>query len=388
MRFGYAFPLLLLSLLCFTTPARAETVLFACSEQCPISLFEALELELRGHGAFLVARLSPSGFSVAAHESDARRMASLTPAAAVLWIERDPPLRVRVLSPREAVVREAPLATPPETIDARLFAAIAGDVVLRALGAAGHIEPRVSAGPTIAPVQQAPSPVAPSASAQKKDRSRRFFLRAAGLLGFAMIGPGMKADRPPPASAVQAALGAQMQTASAEAGREALWNEGYHCDWRANPGLQGAMIADNCTVAVSKRGYDLSPGFELQAGVYLSQRFALASFLRITPTAGVGKLNHALFGVQAEYALIAPAERGFWTNAGAGFGFGRIQVKPPGKRAGAPYVTSGPFTAHLTLPFGYRLLPSFGLYAAVSVRVLFPDVLWVVDPTLGMEGRL
>jgi hypothetical protein len=74
---------------------------------------------------------------------------------------------------------------------------------------------------------------------------------------------------------------------------------------------------------------------------------------------------------------------------GAGFGFGRIQVKPSSRTVGGrPYVTSGPYEAHLRLPFGYRFLPSFGLYAAVSVRVLFPDVLWMVDPTLGMEGRL
>jgi hypothetical protein len=267
---------------------------------------------------------------------------------------------VRVLASGDAAVLEAPLASPPEEIDARVFAAIAGDVVLRALGAAGHA---AAAGP-VAPGPEAAgssTPLPPleheaAAPARKKPRVRRFFLRAGGALGFGLIREGMTTDRQPPKMFIQDAI--QVQTAT------------------------------NSVETVGKRGSALSPAFELVAGAHLTERFALASFLRLTPTAGKGNFNHALFGVQAEYAVFGRRDGGFWTSLGAGLGVGRIQVKPPSKITGGPYATSGLGAAHLTLPFGYRFLPSFGLYAALSARVLFPDVLWVVDPALGVEGRL
>jgi hypothetical protein len=388
--------LLALLLLASAAPARAETVLFACSESCPLALFEALELELRGHGAFLVSRLSPAGVSVEAHERDARRMAGLTPAAAVLWIEREAPLRVRVLSPREPSVREAPLSAPPEQIEARLFAAIAGSVVLQALGAPGHEQGATAPAPAPAS-QSAPPPLPPPAFAtnagpvKRQARTPRFFLRAGAALGLAFARSGMSADRPPPQPFVQEAFQKQIATGSVEAGREALAAHGYDCDWSAKPGGTGGMVAANCEVAIKAPGLAFVPGIDLSAGWYIMPRFALSTFVRITPKAGaMAILRHAVLGAQAEYALTAPQERGFWANVGFGMGGGRIQVRPPSGSGSAhrPYATSGLGEAHALLALGYRFSPNFGLYATPTVRLLFPDKLWMLDPALGVEGRL
>jgi hypothetical protein len=384
-----AFPLLATA-----TQARAETVLFACSESCPLALFEALELELRGHGAFLVSRLSPAGYTVEAHESDAQRMAALTPAAAVLWIERDAPMRVRVLSPKQPGVHEAPLASAPEEIEPRLFAAIAGNVVLQALAAPDHEE---NAAAEVAPKESAPvSPPAPPvpsfatspAPAKRPAHMKRFFLRVGPALGVAFVKRGLSADRAPPSAYVQEAYANQIAMNSAEAGRESLAARGYDCDWNAKS--TGGMIATNCRVTVKANGYVFVPGVDLQAGWYITPRFALAAFVRITPKAGHGLLRHAVIGAQAEYALIAPRPSGFWTNLGIGMGGGRIQVQPPsGSRLSKlPFVTSGLGEAHALVALGYRFLPNIGLYTTPSVRLFFPDKLWVFEPTVGVEARL
>jgi hypothetical protein len=398
---GQFWALLLGLFLVAPSHARADTVLFACSENCPLSLFEALELELRGHGAFLVARLDPSGFTVAAHEADARRMASLVPAAAVLWIERESPLRIRVLTARDTNVREAPLSAPPEQIDPRSFAAIAGNVVLQAIAAPGHTDnvagppsaaaaaaPALAAQPTaspMTPISEKDSGSWPKAKAEP--RFRRFFLRAGAALGFAYVKSGMSADRAPPLDLVNTALTMEQASDSPGAGQEYLAANGYDCDWQLQQ-QQDVYVASNCDVAVSTSGFVFTPALDIQTGAYLTPRFALAVFLRIQPDAGFGTFNHVLFGAQGEYALTKPNPKGFWANVGVGFGGGRLQVQPPNQGKRTPYVTSGPLETHVFAALGYRFLPYFGLYATPTVRLMFPDVLFMVEPTLGLEGRL
>jgi hypothetical protein len=385
---------LLAVLLSSPRAARAETVLFACSESCPLSLFEALELELRGHGAFLVARLSPSGFSVEAHESDARRMATLVPAAAVLWIEREAPLRVRVLSPGSEVVREAPLATPPEEIEPRIFAAIAGNVVLQAIGAPGHADAYAVGTPASAAAQVGVAATTPIAKEQqeswaskkpKRAKFQRFFLRAGAALGLAFVKSGMPADRAPAQELVNGALSAVLTTNSPEAGKQYLADYGFDCDWQT---VSSSFVATHCTVPVKSKGVRFTPGIDIQAGAYLTERLALAAVLRIAPDAGYGTLNHTLFGPQLEYAFVAPASRGFWLNGGFGFAFGRIQIDLDKDSTSNPYASSGPYEAHALVALGYRFVPNFGMYATSTLRVLFPDTLWLLEPTLGVEVRL
>jgi hypothetical protein len=390
----------IVSLCLVCSSAGAQTVLFACSENCPISLFEALELELRGHGAFLVARLSPSGFSIDAHEADALRMAMLVPAAAVVWVEREPPLRVRVFAPREGLVREAPLAWPPEQIEARTFAAIAGNVVLQAIGAPGHADAAHNiAVASSGPAMPAPSPPAvanpmtpisaeDSASfAQPKAevRGQRFFLRAGAALGFAYLKSGLPTDRAPPQQLVDEALSAQQAANSTVAGRAYLAAHGYDCNWE----MQGAsFVASNCNAAIRAHGFQFAPGIDLQAGGYVTPRLALAAVLRIAPDAGYGSFNHALLGAQLEYALIAPKPTGFWTNLGLGFAFGHLQVQPSSDHNQGPYVSAGPYEVHALVALGYKFARHFGVYASTTLRLLFPGQLWMIEPTMGVEVRL
>lgn len=387
-----AVTLLLALLVASAAPVRAETVLFACSESCPLALFEALELELRGHGAFLVSRLSPAGFSVEAHESDARRMAALTPAAAVLWIERASPMRVRVLSPRQQGVHEAPLTSAPEEIAPRVFAAIAGDVVLQALSAPEQpAVPASNAGPAKATQENAtatvPAFTMPEGKTAKPSRPTRFFLRFGAALGFAFVKPGLAADRAPTKEYVQEAYATQIQQNSVEAGRETLAAHGWDCDWSARS--SGVMLAANCKVGVNTRGAVFVPGFDLQAGWHFTPRFALAAFVRFTPKAGEGLLKHAVLGAQAEYALIAQQPVGFWLNLGFGMGGGQIQARPSfGSSGPKPYVKSGLGEAHALIALGYRFLPNIGVYAVPTVRVFFPESLWVIDPMIGLEARI
>jgi hypothetical protein len=196
---------------------------------------------------------------------------------------------------------------------------------------------------------------------------------------------GMRADRPPPLALVNEA--AAQAANSLEAFREHLVDSGYDCDVNAYSGTQ--YIVSNCRVALTTSGAEFVPGVDLQAGAYLSQRFALGVFLRITPDAGQDTpLNHTLFGVQGELALTAQRPAGFWANVGVGFGFGRIEVQAGSPHGARPYATSGPFEAHAVLAFGYRFVPYFGVYATPTVRVLFPDRLWMLEPTLGVEARL
>lgn len=387
--------LLLANLLVSPAAARAETVLFACSENCPLTLFEALELELRGHGAFLVARLDPSGFTVAAHEADARRMAALAPAAAVLWIEREAPLRVRVATRSAGLVREAPLSVPLEQVEARTFAAIAGNVVLQALNEPGEPEP-------VAPITSAAAVVAasetqthstPSLPAEEPRESapkapatfQRFFLRAGAALGFVYTKSGMPADRPPPRDVVNGALQQVLQTGSPEAGKEYLAAHGYDCNWKQNGA--GGFIASDCGVAVSRNGFTFAPGIDLQAGVYITPRVALAAVTRIAPDAGLGTFNHALLGAQIESALMEPLPRGLWLSAGLGFMGGYLQAKPDSAK-GTAYANGGMLEAHGLVAIGYRFVPNFGMYATATLRILFPDTMFLIEPNVGVEVRL
>src|SRR5690242_3414838 len=105
-------------------PARADTVLLACSDECSPALFEALELELRGHGGVLVARPAPAGFTPSARGADALRLSQLLGAGATLWIEHESPLRVRAYSAKSGQIHEAPLNAEVNALEPKLFAAV------------------------------------------------------------------------------------------------------------------------------------------------------------------------------------------------------------------------------------------------------------------------
>lgn len=372
--------------------ARAETVLFACSESCPLTLFEALELELRGHGARLVARLSPSGTSVDEHEADARRMAESAPAIAVVWVEHEAPVRVRVARPYSAYVNEAPLSALPEEIEARTFASIAGNVVLAALEAPAASSPLVLADEPVVANTSAPAPQVTPIHAEtresepkpaaKANKLQRFFLRAGAAFGFPYLTSGLPSDRPPPKELVNDALGNAINMSNPDAALEYLAQHGYECSERVRG--NNSLIFSQCHAAVDKKGFVFAPGIDLQAGAYISQRFALALVVRIAPEAGEGTFNHALLGVQVEDALIVAKPRGFWMNGGLGFAGGHFQIKANTHN----YAVAGMLEAHALLALGYRFVPNFGVYATGTLRVLFPDTLFMLEPTVGVEVRL
>lgn len=418
--------------------AHAEPVLFLYGDDRSRELGEALELELRGHGTLLGQRASPAGDSGLARAAAALAEARAVSAAAAVWLELDAPARVRALSTRRELLFEAPLPRPLAELDPRLFAMVAGSVVLEALAAGaegaapvptseeGFATPAETSGipPAIAPVTlpEASGPTAgagraqedtPAGSADAGDarpfaesselaaeyRARsipgaggrvRLFLRAGLSLALARVTAGLAADRTLSQQLLDN-IDAQARgpdgSLNPGRARNLLLAQGFDC---AAEDDVGRLLVRDCSVAVSNDGVVLRPGLELAAGVSWS-RYSVAFTTRVSPEAGRGRLAHALLGVQLGLSLTRPRARGGFAELVGGAGVGQIQALPStggGGGGAGPWVQAGLCELRGGALFGYRFGAGLGLYGGLVVHQFFPDKLTVFDPSFGIEGRL
>jgi hypothetical protein len=375
--------------------ARAEVVALACAEECSGAQFAGLELQLRGHGVVLTSRPAPVGFTPTARAADARRVHELLGAHATLWVEHEPPLRLRAYSQRSGSIHEAPLPAQVSALEPGVFAAVAGSVALEALTAVppaavvpapAAVVPAPGPGavpPATAPAADEPARAAPTdpISAREREKwpaakssswSKRVFIRAGVAVGFANISKKTKADRAP----------------SPELVSEALAENGYDCDFTMLSTNPPQAIASNCGVAVRNGGVTWSSAIDLAAGLNVTPAIALAATARIDPKVGMGTMAHALLGLQVEVALLQAKATGFWLSAALGFSVGQVQVRPPSTAKDAPYARSGLYGARAGVLIGYRFLPRLGIVATPVVHAMFPDTLWVLETNFNLEVRI
>ena len=388
-----AIPLLLLVLGLCGAPrvARAESVLFLVSDPRASELFDALDLELRGFGILLALRPAPVGFTAEAHAAAAHASAREVGASASLWIEQGESAKVRAIATGNGRLIEAPLPAPVSELEPRTFAIVAGTVALDAAGRSRQPDERRAHASESAPVIAEPAPTWSDASARpdatpivRSPPRARFFLRLAPVAGFALLTRGRAPDRTPAASL-------QMVDAAARAdgvlnvmvAERALLQRGFDCAAEAT--IEERLRISNCTVALNDPGVAVRPALEGAIGLQWRPA-SLALTLRVTPAAGRGPLAHALLGVQLGIPLIRRELAGPWLELAGGAGVGQIQVRPSSAGVGAgPYVRSGPGELRGGLLFGYRLLAHMGLYASLMAHGLFPNGLFVLDGSLGLE---
>ena len=385
--------------------ARAETALLVLDHGRGPELVAALEQALSGHNARFLLVTPHVGASGAL--SDMRALATRTDSGVVVWMEAG---RLRALGVQTDQLAEAPLPEDLASIDARTFAVVAGSLVLEvrheseagtgaepdgasALVASPESEVEAPAeasdasepaarGAPRPPSERAPRPLPPAAQPSRAPRPfrPRFLLRVGGAFGLAVLRAGLEPDRPPGGALMnQVAFEAGMD---AERARNLLYENGFDCNVSLRPG--DALVARQCAVALRKEGYARSRAIQFDFGLEVLPRLSLVLTSRMAPDAGFGVLVHAVLGVQGEVLLTPPAERGTWAKLAFGAGFGQIQTRP----YEGPYVRSGPLSGRLGVLAGYRFHPLVGMFVGVFVHRFFPDPLWAVDPSVGLELRL
>jgi hypothetical protein len=414
-------------LLCALWPAaaRAHAVLFLASEPRAADLYAALDLELRGFGTLLVQRPAPVGFTPHAHAAAALAAAREVSAAAAVWIESAEPLRVRAVSASTERVVEAPLARPIEEIEPRVFAAVAGSVVLEALGLRAPGERQAQETSVVAPAplpaveqsaqgEPSPTPAVDSATHTRADlpsapssslpepyvphskrgaKRARFFTRIGVSLAAAYVSKGRASDRSPERVIADVARASRVEPTDPNSDIDTqtaeilLRQRGFDC--AASRTAENQLRLMDCTVAVDDPGFAARFGVEGAIGLQWEQ-LSLALTARFTPDAGQGSLAHALLGAQLGWLLTSAHAHGLWLELVAGVGYGQIQVRPntPTGRSAGPYVQSGPGELRGGLRGGYRFTKQLGLYAGMVVHGLLPDGLLVLDPSLGLELQL
>ena len=177
---------------------RAESALFASSEARAAELVPELTLALRGHDILLVLRGLGDSRTALERAAAAQRIGRNIGSAAALWIEREPPQRVRAVGTSGERIYEAPLPAPLETVAPRVFASIATSVLLEALGRTGSASESLPVEASPGPQRETAPLAAPWHEALLQRRpppSRpRFFLRA-GLTGALVhVGKGAHVD--------------------------------------------------------------------------------------------------------------------------------------------------------------------------------------------------
>ena len=374
--------------------ARAESAVFASSEARAAELAPELTLALRGHDILLVVRGLGDSRTALERAAAAQRIGRNIGSAAALWIESEPPLRVRAVGMSGERIYEAPLPAPLEIVDPRVFASVATSVLLEALG-------RTGSAPEIQPVEASPGPyreaialpaLSPELPVQRRSlpRQPRFFLRTGLTAALVHLGNGAHPDpglnRATLNEVAQGARSAQ-GTVDLASVKAQLRAHGYDCQVDSTNSMQ--LAVSGCRLAVSVPGVVSVLAIDLATGARISDRLAVALTARIAPEAGRGVLAHALLGLQLEAALAKPRVTGLWLNALGGFGVGRIQAAPrtPQGRSKV-YASSGLFDVRFGVQLGYRFTENYGLYTGPVVHLGFPDKLWAVDPSLGFEARL
>lgn len=394
-----SFPLSLLLaalLLASASPARAESVLFASSEGRTAELVPELALAARSHDMLLLVRGLGDARTPLERAAAAQRIGRNVGTWAALWIEREPPLRVRAVAISGERIHEAPLPSPLESIDPRVFASVAASVLLEMRGRSGA-ERELPAtdepgpGPASTAPASAPSWAVEAERARPEPRAEpRFFLRAGVGYGMVYVRNRSEADRSPRAVLDEVAAAARLPDNSLDlaSAQSALQGRGFACRV-AQDSLQRLSI-DDCGVAANPGGVVGSFSIDLALGVRLAPRLGLAATTRVAPDAGLGVLAHALLGLQLEAALLKPRPTGWWLHALAGGGIGRIQARPPMPESSAsgPYATSGLGNVRVGLQLGYRFAEQLGLYAGSTLHIGLPHNLLTVDPVVGLEARL
>lgn len=396
-RLSFTLSLLLLAMaLVSTSQARAESVLFASSEERMAELLPELTLAVRSHGLLLLVRGLGDARTPLERAAAAQRIGRNVGTWAALWIEREPPLRVRAVAISGERIHEAPLPSPLESIDPRVFASVASSVLLEVLGKTGEqaLSPPATEAAPGAPWLAPATPPAWATEATRRPpetyEQPRFFVRAGVGYGLVYVANKAEADRTVGAILDEVATRARRPDNSLDLERvqAELRARGFAC--RATEDGMQRLQVDDCGVAANPGGVVGSFSIDLAAGARLSPRWGLAATARVAPDAGLGVLAHALLGVQLEGALLEPTPTGFWLHALAGGGIGRIQARPaaaPGNES-APYATSGMLNVRVGLQLGYRFTEQLGLYAGSTLHVGLPGYLVAVDPTVGLEARL
>lgn len=236
----------------------------------------------------------------------------------------------------------------------------------------------------------------------------RFFARVGGTLGLPWVKEGMVADTPPPD---ESQLIAQQDVFPESGGMIPAGNWYNTTAWipdadsRDANGNPYSDLSDECpadgtvTTANAMGSYPSrycarvdSPGFAPHAalraavGYWILPRLAAQAIMRFQLGSGQGTLAGILLGARAEYLITAPVETGFMLSALAGYTFGQIQAKPPNDDGGSsPWVISGLSGLHAGTSLRYRFVRNFGVHFTPEVDVLFPEFLFNVDLTIGVE---
>jgi len=379
--------------LSWVPPTRAESVLFASSEERTAELLPELTLALRAHDLLLLARTLGDARTPLERAAAAQRIGRNVGTWAALWIEREPPLRVRAVAISGEHIFEAPLPAPLESVEPRVFASVAASVLLEALGRTREGTPPVvldatPSGPAAAPASAPAWAEDGSGSAPQTTAGPRFFLRAGVGYGFVFVGQGAASDRSPSDVLNEVADQARLPDNGLDLDKvdQLLRAHGYDC--QVSEDAMQRLQVDQCAVAVNPGGLVGSFSFDLALGARILPRLALALTARIATDAGEGTMAHTVVGLQLEGALVKPRSKGFWLNGLAGAGFGRIQAKPPSEATFGPYATSGPGNVRVGVQLGYRFTEHFGFYTGTTLHFMMPDKLFALEPTLGIEARL
>src|SRR5262249_22006073 len=124
-------------------------------------------------------------------------------------------------------------------------------------------------------------------------------------------------------------------------------------------------------------------------GYFLTKTFALSVPLRIQFAAGKGTLSHMLVGLRGEL-LFSPMDTATGIPLSWFFGgtFCQVQVKPPTKdpTRKSPFIVSGPYGVHTGVNVRFRVQRNFGFIVSPEFNLLFPDLLFHIDLSAGVEG--
>jgi hypothetical protein len=153
--------------------------------------------------------------------------------------------------------------------------------------------------------------------------------------------------------------------------------------------IRAAYVPSSYCARVETPGMVPSLGLRLTPGYFLSNSFALSLPIRIAFDAGEGSFSRILVGLRGELLFSEMTEAtGFPVSWFFGATYGQIQVKPPPKNTDrpAPYVVSGPVGVHTGINVRMRLHRNFGILISPEIDVLFPDLLFAGDLSIGAEG--
>jgi len=126
------------------------------------------------------------------------------------------------------------------------------------------------------------------------------------------------------------------------------------------------------------------------AGVFVTERLALALIGRWQIGHGVGLFAPVLLGGRLEYIVTPLRATGLMVSGFVGASIGQIQARPKfdDPTGDEPWIKSGLLGGHGGVNIRYRVTPHFGFFVAPELDVQFPDSLVNADLTAGGEMAL